>query len=142
MNFLEFVSQKAQACGWSISEVVSESMVSLNFSVEGRAEKVYVRPCGKTADDNTVIEFKSSGLVVPDDETLAHDLGFALLRRNGDMLMGHWGIEEVGGAQYFTIFVTQIANTMDMDEFKGAVNAILGERSRFNKVLQSATIGF
>jgi hypothetical protein len=65
-----------------------------------------------------------------------------LLERNGEMLMGHWGIEKLGDERYFTVFVSQIANTMDLDEFRAAVRAIVTERNRFYKLAQAAAIEF
>lgn len=142
MDFVTFITQKAAACGWRINDVRGDKLVVLSFSEDSGTEHVYIRPCGKNSDGNTVIEFTSIGFPIPDDEALAQKFAFALLSRNGEMLMGHWGIEKIGENQCFTIFVTQIANTMDVDEFKAAVTAILNERRQVQKILQSTSINF
>lgn len=142
MQFVPYITAKAQQCGWQVSEVLSESLVALNFDSDHGEEAVYIRPCGQNADGNTVLEFTSRGLAVPDDSEVAHDLAMMLLKRNGEMLMGHWGIEDLEGEEYFTVFVSQIANTMDLDEFRAAVRAILTERERFFKALQKVSVDF
>lgn len=142
MNFIEFATQKASQCGWRITEYLSDTMVSMTFETEMGDEKVYIRPCGQNSDGNTVIEFSSQGVQVPDDIANAALFALALLERNGEMLFGHWGIEKVGRQKFFTVFATQIANTLDADEFKGAVRAVLNERKRLNKEVQKSSINF
>lgn len=142
MNFLEFVQNKAEQCGWQISEVLSDSMVRLNFATDLGDENVYIRPCGKNADGNTILEFGSNGIPVPDDPAEAGSIALYLLERNGELLFGNWGIEKIGEQKYFTVFVSLIANTMDNDEFRAAVNAIVNERVRVAKNAQQHSIEF
>ncbi|HET7459830.1 MAG TPA: hypothetical protein VFJ82_01230 [Longimicrobium sp.] len=142
MQFVPFITAKAQQCGWQVSKVLSESLVALNFDSDHGTETVYIRPCGQNADGNTILEFTSHGLAVPTDSETAHGFAMMLLERNGEMLMGYWGIEVLEDERYFTVFVSQIANTMDLDEFRAAVRAILAERQRFFKLVQKAAIEF
>jgi hypothetical protein len=142
MQFVPFISAKAQQCGWHVSKVLNDSLVTLDFDSDHGTETVYIRPCGQNGDGNTILEFTSRGLAVPADDDAAHGFAMLLLERNGEMLMGHWGIEKLGEERYFTVFVSQIANTMDLDEFRAAVRAILAERSRFYKLAQRAAIEF
>jgi hypothetical protein len=142
MNFLEFISNKARQAGWKISKVHSDTLVSLLFETDGGDERVYIRPCGKNVDGNTILEFTSQGIPVSDDEDFAHAFAMMALERNGEMLMGHWGIEKLGDERYFTVFVSMIANTMDLDEFRAAVRAVLTEREHLRKALQSASVDF
>jgi hypothetical protein len=142
MQFVPFITAKAEQAGWQVSKVLNDSLVTLNFDSDHGSETVYIRPCGRNADGNTVLEFTSRGLVVPDNDAVAHEFAMLLLERNGEMLMGHWGIEKLGDERYFTVFVSQIANTMDLDEFRAAVRAIVTERNRFYKLAQAAAIEF
>ncbi|MBL1176907.1 hypothetical protein [Pantanalinema sp. GBBB05] len=142
MNFLEFVFDKAAQCGWQVSEVLTDSMVKLTFETSMGDEYVYIRPYGKNTDGNTVIEFTSLGIPVPDDPIDAGSIGLYLLQRNGEMLLGNWGIEILNEQRHFTVFAKLIANTMDIDEFKGAVTAIVGERIRVAKSAQKNAIDF
>ena len=142
MNFLEFISGKVVQAGWSISRVHSDQLVSLAFQTDGVEERVFIRPCGKNADGNTILEFTSQGIPVGNDEALAQTFAMMALERNGAMLMGHWGIQTMGEGKFFTVFASMIANTMDLDEFRAAVRAVVTERNHLRKALQSATIGF
>ena len=142
MQFVPFITAKAEQCGWHISKVLSDKLVTLEFDSDHGAETVYIRPCGQNADGNTVLEFTSRGLEVPADTSAALAFAMLLLERNGEMLMGYWGIEKLEEDRYFTVFVSQIANTMDLDEFRASVRAILAERSRFYKLVQKSSIEF
>ena len=142
MNFLEFISGKVVQAGWSISRVHSDQLVSLAFQTDGVEERVFIRPCGKNADGNTIVEFTSQGIPVGTDEAFAQAFAMMALERNGAMLMGHWGIQTVGEQKLFTVFASMIANTMDLDEFRAAVRAVFTERAHLRKALQSASIDF
>ncbi len=78
----------------------------------------------------TILEFSSMGIPLPDDLGSAALFGLTLLERNGEMIMGHWGIEDVGGNKFYTVFHSMLAEGMDVDEYKGAVQAVLTERKR------------
>lgn len=142
MDFVEFIQRKASACGWKISEIISDSMVKLTFSTEQDDENVFIRPCGKNTDGNTILEFSSNGIPMPDNIGESGLMALALLERNGEMLFGHWGIESINNKKFFTIFATMIANTMDNEEFAGAVKSIIGERVRIMKSVQKNAINF
>ena len=64
------------------------------------------------------------------------------MRKNGALLSGYWGIEKVDGGEAFTVFASQIAQTMDKDEFEAAVRGILNEMIRFHKEVQKNSINF
>jgi hypothetical protein len=46
-----------------------------------------------------------------------------LLRQNAKLLHGAWAIENIEGDDYLVIFDTQIAQTMDTEEFAASVKA-------------------
>jgi hypothetical protein len=142
MTFVEFVTVKAQNAGWKVSEVHSDTMVSLDFKTEVGSDSVFIRPCGKDAQGNSVVEFSSKGLAVPSDRGLAGSMALVLMERNGDMMLRYWGIESIGESQYFTVFSTLLANTMDDDEFQGAVRGVLSERTNLMKWLHRESIDF
>lgn len=142
MNFLEFIHIKAQQCGWEISEILSDSMVKLKFATDLDDENVYIRPCGKNVDGNTVLEFSSDVIPIPDNLAASAIVAFSLLERNGEMLFGYWGIETINDKKYFTVFAKMIANTMDKDEFAGAIKSIVTERVHMMKFIQKNSIDF
>jgi len=142
MDFVDFISSKANQSGWKITKVISESLVMLTFDADHGKENVYIKPCGKDANGNTVLEFSSSGIPLADDISVNETIGLELLRRNGAMLSGYWGIESVSGKEVFSVFASQIAQTMDKDEFEAAVRGILNEIARFHKVAQKNSISF
>ncbi|MGI0484008.1 hypothetical protein ACN4EK_01155 [Pantanalinema rosaneae CENA516] len=117
-------------------------MVKLTFETSMGDEYVYIRPCGKNADGNTILEFASLGMPIPDNETEFAAMAIALMERNGEIPFGHWGIEKIQDKRYFTVFASLIANTMDNDEFRGGATAIVNERVRMLKSIQKNSIDF
>jgi hypothetical protein len=142
MNFLEFVRNKAAQCDWRISEVISDNLVVLTFDTDYGSEKCLIHPVGKNHDGNTILEFRSTSFEMATDRKVAGDLALFLLQRNATCLMGSWGLDsnDSPGNTYFLISL--IANTMDTEEFRGAVRAILSERAWFHKFLQKNTVDF
>lgn len=127
-NAYEIVRQRANEAGWKIKTDNAGGIV-LGFKDELGIEDVFIKVCG-SKDGNTVLEFSSMGIPLPDDISAAALFGLTLLERNGQMLMGHWGIEDVNGNKFFTVFHSMLADGMDVDEFKGAVKAVLDEKKR------------
>lgn len=127
-NAYEIVRKRASEAGWKIKTDNSGGIV-IGFKDELGVEDVFIKVCG-SKDGNTVLEFSSMGIPFPDDISAAALFGLTLLERNGQMLMGHWGIEDVNGNKFFTVFHSMLADGMDVDEFKGAVKAVLDEKKR------------
>lgn len=125
----EIVRQRVAQAGWKIKTDNSGGIV-LGFKDEFGIEDVFIKVCGRNNEGKTILEFSSMGIPFPDDISVAALFGLTLLERNGEMLMGHWGIEDIDGNKYFTVFHSMIAEGMDVDEFKGAVKAVLNEKKR------------
>lgn len=125
----EIVRRRAAEAGWKIKTDNSGGIV-IGFKDELGIEDVFIKVCGKNNEGKTILEFSSMGIPFPDDISAAALFGLALLERNGEMLMGHWGIEDMNGDKYFTVFHSMLAEGMDVDEFKGAVRAVLNEKKR------------
>lgn len=142
MNFLEFTKTKAAECGWKLTSIHSDTFVSLKFNTSYGDETCFIQPVGKNEDGNTVLEFSSAGLDVPNDLSLAGQLALILLKRNATRKMGYWGIESGNQGNTYTVFVSMIANTLDTDEFRAAVNAILNERAWWHSTSQKNAIEF
>lgn len=141
-NFVNFIENLGNKSGWRISQVYSDSLVKFTFDTNYGTEDVFVKPCGKDANNNTVLEFSSSGLELFENTSENGFMALYFLRRSGEMLMGNWGIENINGKEYFTVFNTQIAQTMDLDEFQASIRAILNEKANLQKDIQKNTIDF
>lgn len=125
----QIVRQRAEEAGWKIKTDNAGGIV-IGFKDELGIEDVFIKVCGKNNEGKTILEFSSMGIPFPEDISAAALFGLTLLERNGEMLMGHWGIEDINGDKYFTVFHSMLADGMDVDEFKGAVRAVLNEKKR------------
>ncbi len=83
---------------------------------------------------------------MPDDEDVEKILSRMLLERNAKALQGHWGIEENSSGHHYSVFVSQIASTMDPPEFKHAVLGVVREYENtigiLRKAAQSSSVDF
>lgn len=125
----EIVRQRAREAGWKIKTDNAGGIV-IGFKDELGLEDVFIKVCGKNNENKSILEFSSMGIPLPDDIGSSALFGLTLLERNSEMLMGHWGIEDMRGDKYFTVFHSMLAEGMDVDEFKGAVKAVLNEKKR------------
>jgi hypothetical protein len=125
---LEIVRKRTAEAGWKI-QTDNSGVIVLAFRDELGVENVFIKPCGKS-NGKTILEFSSMGIPLPDDLGRAALFGLTLLERNGEMIMGHWGIEDVNGNKFYTVFHSMLAEGMDVDEYKGAVGAVLNEKKR------------
>ncbi len=87
---------------------------------------VTVRACGEM-HGKEVLEFSSDGLRLPADEAHKMPLLILALQRNADVIFGHWGLDEDAGVSTLRVFHSQITETMDPPELRGAVEAVADE---------------
>jgi hypothetical protein len=126
VSFIDRVTTMAAKLGLGECEVAGES-VRLMVSVDGADPvAVFVRPCGEM-HGKEVLEFSSAGLTLPDDDASKMPLLILALQRNADVMLGHWGLDEQETASLLRVFHSQITETMDLPEFRGAVLAVADE---------------
>ena len=92
----------------------------------GKPTHVTVRACGEMFGKE-VLEFSSDGLVLPADDAQKMPLLILALQRNADVIFGHWGLDEDEGESTLRVFHSQISETMDPPELRGAVEAVADE---------------
>lgn len=135
---LDRVRKLAAEAGWKI-KVDNGQNIILGFkdSKDGDIVHVFIRTCGKDSLGKSVLEFSSEATPHPSDIFLAANLALKLLERNGEVILGHWGTEEVGEKKMFTFFHSMVASSMDLNEFKSAVLAIVREISNVKPLFKS-----
>lgn len=126
---MEIVRKRIAEAGWKV-KIDNAGSIVLGFKDELGIEDVFIKVCGTNGEGNAILEFSSMGIPLPDDMGTAALFGLTLLERNGEMLMGHWGIEDIEGNKFFTVFHSMLAEGMDVNEFKGAVQAVLNAKKK------------
>ena len=132
----EIIRERANKAGWKI-KLDNAGGIVIGFQDELGQEDVFIKVCEKNDEGMTILEFSSTGIPLPNDISASALFGLTLLERNAQMLMGHWGIEDLNGQKFFTVFHSMLAEGMDVDEFKAAVKAVLNEKK---KILVDAAI--
>ncbi|HJL16283.1 MAG TPA: hypothetical protein RMH99_11540 [Sandaracinaceae bacterium LLY-WYZ-13_1] len=126
-TFVERVTEMARMLGWKDVDSGDGSTVRITIPIEGSEPvDVFVRPCGEM-HGKEVLEFSSGGLRLPDDDTSKMPLLILALQRNADVIFGHWGLDETDDASTLRVFHSQITETMDPPELRGAVLAVADE---------------
>ena len=108
---------------------VEESLDQVRIAVpqeEAPPVNVFVRACGEM-HGKEVLEFSSDGLALPSEDAHKMPLLILALQRNADVIFGHWGLDESDGASRLRVFHSQITETMDPPELRGAVHAVANE---------------
>lgn len=132
---VEILRNLCQKANWKIKKVLNNGIV-LGFETNIGLEHIHIQKCGKK-DGQLILEFSGDGFPLPDDAATAAMLSLMLMERNGEMLIGHWGIESIGNKKFFTVMHSAIAKTLDLEEFKAAVTGCLNEKERFIKDLKN-----
>jgi hypothetical protein len=128
-TFVERVTEMALKLGWDRVDAGDGSKVRITVPVEGsKAVDVFVRPCGEM-HGKEVLEFSSGGLRLPDEDAAKMPLLILALQRNADVIFGHWGLDENDDGSTLRVFHSQITETMDPPELRGAVLAVADEYS-------------
>jgi len=128
-TFVERVTEMALGLGWDRVDAGDGSTVCITVPVEGSAGvDVFVRPCGEM-HGKEVLEFSSCGLRLPPEDAAKMPLLILALQRNADVIFGHWGLDENDDGSTLRVFHSQITETMDPPELRGAVLAVADEYS-------------
>jgi hypothetical protein len=128
-TFVKRVTEMALELGWDDVDAGDGSSVRITVPVEGsRPVDVFVRPCGEM-HGKEVLEFSSGGLRLPAEDASKMPLLILALQRNADVLFGHWGLDEDDEGSTLRVFHSQITETMDPPELRGAVLAVADEYS-------------
>lgn len=134
-SFAEFVEKIATEAGLKVIKR-SHTLVIVLFDMgEGRKQNVFVKPLGLDHKGNLVIGFSSPALQMPADQMLSQDVANDLLRRNAKFAHGSWAIERQGENDYLVAFNTQLAHTMQPQEFEAIVRVLSRAADNMEKTL-------
>lgn len=122
--FSDFIKATAAKAGLNIREL-NANLIAVPYDMgAGRHQQVFVRAMGKTADGSIIIGFFSPALKMPAGQMLGQKTANDLLRANIALAHGAWAIERIENDDYLVVFDTQIAQTMDPEEFRASAGAL------------------
>ncbi len=120
-NFPNWIEGIANLAGFEVQKVC-ETLVAIRCDLpEGRTQTVWVRHVGKDPLDNTIVSISSPAMKMGRGQFLSQKQANDLLRQNTRLYHSAWAIENVEGDDYLVMFDTQIAETMDTQEFAASV---------------------
>lgn len=116
-EFVPFIQAMAAKCKLNVQAKGPDMvMVPWDFG-EGRAQNTFIRPLGQTGAGHLIIGFFSPCLKIATGEEIEWKAALEMLRKNARMPHGAWAIASVQGEEYLGVQDTQIAQTMQPDEF-------------------------
>jgi len=128
--FVEQVTTMARDLGFTEVDPTDGTHVKISVPMDDApGVDVFVRACGEM-HGKEVLEFSSGGLRLPENDAEKMPLLILALQRNADVIFGHWGLDEEDQGSTLRVFHSQITETMDLPELRGAVLAVADEYSR------------
>ncbi len=123
LTFEQFIKDVASKAKLNVM-VKGPEMVVVPWDIsEGRKQNTFVRPLGTTGIGLIISFFSPTRKIVTGSEL---DLAAALdmLRKNARIPHGAWAIASVMGEEYLGVQDTQLAHTMQPDEFYASALAV------------------
>mgnify|MGYP005836847323 CR=1 FL=1 len=137
MSFADFLTQIAGKTGLKV-RTISPSAVVVPFDMgEGRTQYVWVRAVGTDGRGNLLVGIYSPALKMPEGQLLSREAANELLRENINLAHGSWAIQKMEDGEYLVMFDTQIAQTMDPEEFAASVRGLAAAADAKEKSLGS-----
>lgn len=138
VSFEVFIKDVASKAKLNIMQKGPEMVVVPWDIAEGRKQNTFVRPMGTTGMGLVISFFSPAKKIGPGGEP---DLKVALdlLRKNARIPHGAWCIASVSGEEYLGVQDTQLAHTMQPDEFYASALAVARLADELEKALGSDT---
>lgn len=117
--------------GWIIADI-NDRRAILRFNMEsGRSQSLFIIRYDST------LEFSVPSMAAfPDENAVPHYFSTLLLKRNCEMKIGFWCIEEIGGQHVFSHMHNAEIRLMDSSYFASVVRALLTECDDFETIFE------
>ncbi len=121
-NFKSTIRNYCSQIGWKIAEIDDKHAILIFEMDSGRTQKLFIIKYGE------VLEFSVPSLLQSDDEDeIPHQLSTLLLKRNAQMSIGFWAIEEISQKFTFSIMHNAPIELMNVNFFQAVVNSLVNE---------------
>lgn len=134
-TFADFVESVASKAGLKIVKKDANVAVAAFRMAEGRSQTVWIKPVGFDVHRNLIVAISSPALKMPKGQMIGQQKANDLLRENAKMAHGAWAIEDVDGDGYLVALDTQIAATMQPEEFEASVRGVAATADQMERKL-------
>ena len=124
VTFAQFIQDMAAKAKLNVVQKGPDLVMVPWDLADGRKQNTFVRPLGTTGAGYLIVGFFSPSRRFSSEQDLAHASAIDLLRKNARIPHGSWGIASVNGEEYLGVCDTQIAQTMQPEEFHASCLAI------------------
>ncbi len=135
--FSQFLTEVAAKSGLKVRQLGPSAIVVPFDMGEGRTQNVWVRALGTDGGGNLLVGIYSPALKMPEGQLLSREAANGLLRENVNLAHGAWAIQKMEDGEYLVLFDTQIAQTMDPEEFTASVRSLAAAADAKEKSLGS-----
>ena len=122
INFPDWIETIAAMAGLKLQKL-SEQLAAIKYNLAAsRSQIVWISPLGRDQLGNTIISIASPATKMgATGRFLSQKYANHLLRHNAKLPHGAWAIQNIEGDDYLVMMDTQIAETMDTQEFAASV---------------------
>jgi hypothetical protein len=141
-DFHDYIKEILGVIGVPITDVISETMVSVKISTKGieenpHDEKMLIELGGTDFSGNPLIEIFSAPEHLKGGTE--HSLGPLLLLQNSTPLYAHWAIRKVEGEAYLIASAVASTSILSPSLLKEMIFSVLRRRIDFRKLLKEIT---
>lgn len=126
-QILDQLKQIGSMAGYELQMHENGDMLVTPFDMDnGRKQLVYLRYAGRTPNDKDVVAFMSPCLEIKKGfmRGLGGGRAVDLLRRNAQLLFGHFALFDFGDVEILMSSSYQILETMEIEEFEAHLNCV------------------
>lgn len=120
---------------------INPSLVSVSCDLPGkRKQTVFIEPIGTDPENNLIVGFFSPALKLPPGQMLGQKMANELLRDNSRLFHGAWAIIKLSDGEYLVASDTQIAQSMQPQEFRASTFAVAATADAKEQELTGADV--
>ncbi len=121
-NFKSTIRNYCNQIGWNIADIDNDHAILIFEMESGREQKLFIIRYGE------ILEFSVPSLLQTEDEDdIPHALSTLLLKRNSQMSIGFWAIEEISKKFTFSIMHNAPIELINVDFFAAVVRSLIKE---------------
>lgn len=132
-KFLDTIRDYAKRLNWNLTELDNDSAV-LDFEIEsGNDLSVYI-----DRDEDSIVFSVPSNAMEDEEEDLPDEASTFLLKRNAEIPVGFWALEETEDGWGYVLYHDQkiiagnLEQNLNLEAFQKLVTALLEECEEFN----------
>ena len=142
MAFTDFIEPRLRRLGYEAEYDSRHDFAMIGLDERCVARVLILSATAETTRGERVISCLAPAFPLPADDELAGHVAISLLRRNANLILAKWELKTFENESKFQLCADMIANTLDDEELRATIDAMVLELAAFQKELQKTNIDF